>query len=365
MKKIFIIAGEPSGDLHAAKLIRELKKLIPDIEFTGIGGDLMIAEGLKPLIHLEKVSVVGFWEVAKRYSFFNKLIKQCQQLLKNGDYDCFIPVDYPGFNIRIANFAKQINLPVYYYIAPQLWAWGENRAVKLKNCVDKLFVVFPFEKEYFEGFGINTEFIGHPLLDMECFQQPFKNLEQRENRFLFMPGSRTQELKKHSKIIIDIISAMRKRFPDYEYTVIKSKAVSEHFYQNLNSQGIHLSEDNFGLMLNSKAGIIKTGTSTLEACLAGLPFAMFYKTSWLTYNIGKKLIKLPYLSIANILTNRTVIGEFIQSDVKPDKIADYIANIVNSPDEFDKMQNEFQRIKEILGESGASKRAAEIIAKNI
>ncbi len=167
--RYFIIAGDPSGDIHAAKLMKSMLVKNPNVEFYGIGGREMEAIGFKSMIPQKEISVVGFWEVAKKYGMFRQLIKDVQSELETGKYKAFIPVDYPGFNMKIAGFAKKIGIPVYYYIAPQLWAWGSNRAEKLANSVDKLIVVFPFEVDFFKQYGIETYFCGHPLLDEPIF----------------------------------------------------------------------------------------------------------------------------------------------------------------------------------------------------
>lgn len=363
MKKIFILAGDPSGDSHAANLMKELKILNPDIEYIGIGGEAMIGAGLKSLVSLSEISVVGFWEVGRRFLFFQKLLKKCQQLLLEENISCFIPVDYPGFNIRLAGFAKKNGIPVIYYIAPQLWAWGINRAKKLADCVNKLLVVFPFEVEFFKKFGINTEFIGHPLLDNPMFADQMIDFDKRDNTIAFLPGSRKQEVIKHLPLFEKIGNIISSKMPDYKLCIAKSNAIDESFfYKIINKQGWKVSSDSLGLMQSSSAGIVKTGTSNLEAALCGMPFAMVYKTSGFSYHLSKYLINLPYISIINILTNKLVINEFIQSEANPENIADNIIKLLTDREYYNQIQNEFINIRKMLGESGASKRAAKIIS---
>ncbi len=364
MIKIFISAGDASGDLHASKLMMQLRALIPDIEFIGIGGREMEKQGLKSIIPLNQISVVGFWEVAKKYNLFKSLIDKCKSIISSGEISAFIPVDYPGFNIRIAGYAKSINIPVIYYIAPQLWAWGKNRAKKLAASVDKLLVVFPFEEEYFAKFGIDTQFVGHPLLDIDEFSHNFLKYEERDNSIIMLAGSREQEIHKHLPLLIRTSEIIHKSLPDYKLIFAKSKSVSDYTFNSVEKTHpyIEISSDTRNLMLKAKAGIIKTGTSNLEAALSGLPFSMYYITSFISYNMGKKLINLEYLSIVNILKDKSIIKEFIQKEAIPELIAKNTINIINNKDTYSELQNTFYEIRSNLGGSGASANAAKVIA---
>ena len=362
MNKYLIVSGDPSGDIHSANLMRQIKILQPDSEFIGIGGERMIAEGLQSIASMSDVAVVGFWEVAKKYSFFKNLLNQCVDILKKGDISAFIPVDYPGFNIRLASQSKKLGLPVYYYIAPQLWAWGKNRAKNLARVTDKLLVVFPFEVDYFSKFGIDTVFVGHPLLDNDEFNSVNKPMSQRNGKIAFFPGSRLQEIKKHLKLFKGILEYNKQAGYNFDFVIAKSSNIQfSAFSEVSNLKNIEISDNNIEIMQNSSAGIIKTGTSNLESALCGMPFAMFYKTSFLTYKIAENLVNLPYISIVNILSNRFVINEFIQNDANPRNILDSIFKLINDENEYLKIQNDFVQIRKLLGGSGASQRAAEII----
>lgn len=362
MANYLVIAGDPSGDIHAANLIREIKKRDSEARFTGIGGPEMRKAGLDSIIPMKQVSVVGFWEVAKKYFFFKGLINQIKSILDSGNIDKFIPVDYPGFNIRIATHAKKVNVPVDYYIAPQLWAWGKNRAAKLRGAVDRLLVAFPFEEEYFGKFGLNTEFVGHPLLDLPEFANPTKGYHQREKIIAILPGSRRQEVIKHAPLVSGIIEEVNRNLPGFKIGIAKSSNIDETDYERyLNLKNTILFENSRELISISIAGAVKTGTSNLEAALAGMPFAMFYKTSLFTYQMGKSLINLPYLSIVNILENKVLVKEFIQSDARPENIFGEIRKIATDEGYFEKYRENFAKIRQMLGSSGAAARAAEII----
>ncbi|MDT3739074.1 MAG: lipid-A-disaccharide synthase [Candidatus Kapabacteria bacterium] len=366
MNKYLIVSGDPSGDIHAANLMHEIRQIQPDVEFIGIGGSRMISEGLVTIAKMSDVSVVGFWEVAKKYSFFKKLLNECIDILKNEKITAFIPVDYPGFNIRLAENSKKLGIPVYYYIAPQLWAWGKNRAKNLAKVTDKLLVVFPFEVEYFSKFGIDTTFVGHPLPDNHEYNREFKSFNQRNGKIAFFPGSRLQEVHKHLKLFKGLLDYNTEAGYGYEFVVAKSGNIPDSVFSELSANpNVELSEDNIGIMQNSSAGIIKTGTSNLEAALCGLPFAMFYKTSFLTFRIAEKLVNLPYISIINILFNKFVIREFIQNEANPKAILQYIHELINNRQEYSSLQNQFTLIRNILGGGGASRKAAEIITAGI
>ncbi|MFA7626702.1 MAG: lipid-A-disaccharide synthase [Candidatus Kapaibacterium sp.] len=362
MKKILIVSGDPSGDLHSSLLMREIRKLKPEIQFIGIGGEKMIAEGLEALAPMSEVSVVGFWEVAKKYNFFKNLLDKCKDIIKKGDIDIFIPVDYPGFNIRLAEFSKNFGVPVYYYIAPQLWAWGKNRSKKLARVVDKLLVVFPFEVEYFSNFGIDTKFIGHPLLDNKNYSENFMTNVERNGKIAFFPGSRKQEIRKHLDLFVKILKYNEASGYKHQFTVARSSNIPLSEFSMLSLyKNVEICSDNIGIMRTSSAGIIKTGTSNLEAALSGMPFAMFYKTSFLTYTIAERLVNLPYISIVNILSNQFVIQEFIQQRAEAELILDYINMLMKNQDEYRRIQNQFLELRKNLGEGGASLKAAEHI----
>jgi lipid-A-disaccharide synthase len=363
LKKIFISAGDPSGDIHAAILMRKIRQLQPDVEFIGIGGDNMIREGLHSLVKLSDISVVGFWEVAKKFFFFNELLNKAKQLLKDEKVDVFVPIDYPGFNIRLAGYAKSINIPVIYYIAPQLWAWGKNRAKNLAKCVDKLLVVFPFEEQYFKNFGINTNYVGHPILDVPEFTQKFKTFDERKNLIAFFPGSRLQEVKRHLKFFEDFYKIKDEFLPDYKFGIAQSKNINPIVFEEFakTHPNIELFCDSIELMKTAKVGIIKTGTSNLEAALCGLPFAMFYKTSYITFKMAERMINLPYISLVNILANKFSVKEFIQSEAKAELILQHLKNILDDKGEYTEIQNDFELMRKALGNGGASENAARII----
>ncbi len=361
--KFLIVAGDPSGDIHAARLMKKMKEIQPDVSFVGIGGRNMENEGLKSIIPMEKISIVGFWEVAKNYSLLRQVFNDCVEVIEKEKPSAFIPVDYPGFNIRLANKAKKYGVPVIYYIAPQLWAWGKNRAKKLVDTVDKLLVVFPFEKEYFENYGLSTAFIGHPIMDDETIPDKFPAFEERSNTIALLPGSRKQELKRHIPIMREVSQAIGKHNSNIDFSLAASPFMDKRNYDVIEEEnpGWQISTDVRQLMRNSRAGIVKTGTSTLEAALCGMPFVMIYRASFFNYIIGKNLINLPYVSMVNILAGEEIISEYVQNEIDPQKIAKEIIEISENKENFESLQNNFKQIKEIIGNKGASERAAKEI----
>lgn len=344
----------------------EITKLVRDTEFIGIGGKNMIAAGLESIAEMKDIAVVGFWEVLKKYNFFKRLLNESKNIIKSGQIDAFVPVDYPGFNIRLADFSKSSDVPVYYYIAPQLWAWGKNRAEKLKGAVDKLYVVFPFEVGYFRGFGIDAEFIGHPLLDDPSLSKNPPDYDKREKIIALMPGSRNQEVKKHTHLFSKTAQIIKKELPDYRIIIPKSANVETELYEEYSKieKSIEYTDNSRELMLHSRAAVVKTGTSNLEAALCGLPFVMAYKTSYFNYLIGRSLVNMPYISMPNILLNREIINEYIQKEARPEVIANNVVKLTQK-NYFEEYKKEFEKIRKILGGSGANKLTAQKIISEI
>ena len=359
MSKIFISVGDHSADRYAARIMRKIKAQKADVQFIGLGGDEMISEGLEAIIPLNEISVVGFWEVAKKYGFFKRLLNQSKSILKDEKVDLFLPIDYPGFNRRLAISAKELGIPVVYFIAPQLWAWGKNRAEKLKETVDKLLVILPFEEEFFKKEGINASFVGHPLLEEQVFD--LSNNERQSSLIAFLPGSRYQEIKKHEELYVE---TMRELYSlgDYKFGIARPSVLDKSLYKNyLSVENSELWNDSRDLMKSSEIGLVKTGTSNLEAALCGLPFAMVYKTSPITYQLAKRMVNLDHISLVNILSKKEIVPELIQNDAEPKRIAQYLHTLMNDENLKQEMRNQFDRIRSSLGDKVSS----DEVAKNV
>lgn len=360
-KTIFISAGDPSGDVHAANLMRELLLLDNSLEFIGIGGPKMQELGLITIVSFSEINVVGFWEVAKKYRFFKRLEAKAKKTIVSSDVEFVILVDYPGLNTRLASYSKSINKKVCYYLAPQLWAWGKKRAKKLAASVDKLLVAFPFEVEFFKNYGLDTDFVGHPSLDLEVFEIN-DEIERTENQICMIPGSRQQEVKAHLKLFGEVITKSKGK---YKYAISKSPSLDNSVYDDFISSNpdVKIYNNSREAMKSSEFGIVKTGTSTLEATLLNLPFIMIYKTSMTTYLIGRYLVDIEFLAMPNILLKKEVVKELIQQDATADSIVNELDRYMNNKELVDSIRDSFVETRDLLGNKSACKTASSIIYK--
>lgn len=365
--------------MHGARLMRSLRQRLAqsqtECHFEGIGGPQMESEGLRSLVPMRDINVVGFWEVAKKYRFFTRLLDTCRQRLATTGFDAFIPVDYPGFNMRLAGHAKQARVPVCWYIAPQLWAWGVERAAKLRECVDMLLVVFPFEVDFFRTHGINAHFVGHPLMDAPEFAAPPPPLADRKPLVALLPGSRKQEVERNLPLFLQAAQYLASEHPHLAFRVAAAPHLPPKLYNSIEhcAFNIGLTTDSRALLCEAATGVVKTGTSTLEAALLGMPFAMAYKASPLTYLIAKRKITLPHIALANIVAGRTVVQEFIQSAATPKAIAQELERLLGDKNPYEKhhslytapMLEAFAEIRATLGGAGASEAAARHIVDGL
>lgn len=363
-KNILIVSGERSGDLHASKLMRELINLVPGLNFIGIGGSNMKKFQLATIVELDEISIVGFSQILSKAFRLHFLFRELEKILKEGNICLVILVDFPGFNLRLARLAKKFKIPVCYYIAPQIWAWGKNRLLQIKRNVDLLITAFPFEKMIFEKAGVNAEYFGHPLLDEPVFNLDFINSSQKNKLLAILPGSRKQEISSHINLILDVIKLFSVKYPYYKVGIainndLKNNKILDKI-SKLNTK-IEFWENSYELMKNSQVGLIKTGTSNLEAALLGLPFLMFYKTSLLSYLLGKLLIEVKYLSIVNVLLGKKVVPEYIQNKATPKNIVEGLITLIEDEVLKTRIQEEFAKIKKMLGGPGCAKNSAKKI----
>ena len=359
---IFITAGDPSGDAHAARLMAAIRTHIPTVVFEGFGGPEMELQGLRSLAHIRDLAVTGFWEVAKRYRFFRSLLNRCDDAIARTRPVAFIPVDYPGFNIRLAarvRARKTNRVPVFWYIAPQLWAWGERRATKLAAAVDRLFVVFPFEVEFFQRHGIRAEYVGHPLAE----EIPVATQGRVPGQVLLMPGSRAQELHHHTGLLADVVDRVRAHRSDVSFVVARARNIDLRALEPLVQRNVDVVDDAHAAMQTASAGIIKAGTSTLEAAFRGLPFATFYRTSPLSYAISKRLVTVTSVTMMNLLLKRNVVHEYIQHDATSTRIADEIETLLDDSARRTELVTAMSDVREMLSGEGASKRTAALIVE--
>ncbi|NWG27539.1 MAG: lipid-A-disaccharide synthase [Ignavibacteriaceae bacterium] len=367
-----IITGEVSGDLIGASLIRELKSSKPDLFITGIGGDKMKSEGMNLVYHSDQMAFLGFVEVVKHLPFIRRVQKKLISEIIKEKINCVVLIDYPGFNLSIAKKIKPLRVKIVYYVSPQIWAWAKGRVKKVRRLIDKMLVVFPFEVDFYKKENVNVEYVGHPLVERinqykflsreEFFSKC--NLDRQKEILLVMPGSRKQEVKTIFPEVIKAADKLAKKF-NLQVVVARSKNIDEkHFEQEVRSLN-HTVVENFTyeLLKYSKFGIIKSGTSTLEAGFFALPMIVVYKTNPFTYLIGKQLVKLDRIGMVNILLNEKVVPELIQNEANSANIYDTVSKILSDNQIYDNIKQRLERVKENLGGEGASKRAAKSILK--
>ncbi len=369
-KNVLIIAGEASGDLHGASLIRELKKIDGSLKIFGVGGNKMLAEGMELIYHIDKMAFLGFVEVVKHLPFIKKVQRDLIDEVKKRNVKEVILIDYPGFNLSIAKKLKSLDLKLIYYITPQVWAWGKGRVKNIKELFNKVLVVFPFEEKFFKSKNVNAEFVGHPLIQ-EINSYNYLNRDQLNNKFeldpakeilLILSGSRKQEVKTIFPEAIKAASRLADEF-DMQIVVACSSNLDEKvFYELTDQKNFKVIKDyTYDLLKHSKFGIIKSGTSTLEAGLMELPFVIVYKTSWLTYLIGKSLVKIKNIGMANIVLDEQVVPELIQNQANEKNIYSTARNILSDDGLLNRMKLRLSRIKKVLGDKNAPENAAKII----
>jgi len=366
-KQIMIIAGEISGDLIGASLIRELKKLNGELVVCGIGGDRMKAEGMELLFHISQMAFLGLTEIISHLPFIRKVKHRLIDEIKRKKIKNVVLIDYPGFNLNIAGKIKSMGVQIIYYVSPQLWAWGKGRVNKIKKLVDKMLVVFPFEEQLYKDKHVDVEFVGHPLverineynfLEREVFFKKF-NLDLQKEILLLMPGSRKQEV---IKIFPETIKAANKLANDFNMQIVVAGSTNindEIFYTAGSDKDFKIIKGfNYELMKYSKFGIIKSGTSTLEAGYFDLPMVIVYKTNILTYLVGKKLIKVKNLGMVNILLGENVVPELIQGEVSESSIYQKCSKFLIDEAAFTAIKEKLKNVREILGADDASRKAA-------
>ena len=363
--KYYLIAGEASGDLHGSNLIKALKEKDADASFRFWGGDLMSdSAGEKPVKHYNELAFMGFLEVAMNLRTILKNISFCKQDIEEYRPDILVLIDYPGFNLRIAEFAIKLGIKVVYYISPQLWAWKEGRVKTIQKYVDEMLVILPFEKEFYQKHQVHVHFVGHPLLDAISDLKPidlqtFKsenNLNGKEIIAL-LPGSRKQEVEK----MLAIMLSVRPYFPEYQFVIAGAPSLPKDFYEKFVDENVHfVSNRTYDLLRCSKAALVTSGTATLETALLNIPEVVCYKGSAISYAIGKQLVKnIKYISLVNLIMDREVVKELIQNELTTENLVTQLQLILGKNRE--KMLNDFSELRTKLGGKGASENAAEII----
>jgi len=367
--KILILAGEPSGDMHASALVSSMLNSNSELKFSGIAGSHMINSGVNALYHIKDMAFLGFVEVIQHLPFILKVERAIINFVKSNKIKLAILIDYPGFNLRIAKKLKRLGVRVVYYISPQIWAWHQSRIKKIKARVDKMLVVFPFEKKFYEDGGVSVEYVGHPLVErinnfeFKSKSELFDELGIDKELFLILPGSRKHEIEKHLPELIKTADIISNKNNLQTVVACADNFDEKYLQQYISSDNIKIVKGNtYNLLKHSKFGIIKSGTSTLEAAIIGLPFIVIYSTSRLTYELAKRLVKIDHIAMPNIVAGKTVVREFIQNDVNAELISDYIQSMLDDNSALKNLDKELNSIKNKLGSSNASENAAKIIS---
>lgn len=371
--KYYIIAGEASGDLHGSNLIKSIKAQDKDADIRCWGGDLMENQGATLVKHYRDLAFMGFVEVLFNLRTILGNIKFCKKDIMEYNPDVLVLIDYPGFNMRIAEFAKKQGFKVHYYISPQIWAWKQNRGYKLKRTVDKMYVILPFEKEFYKKFDMEVEYVGHPLLDAIGKRDTSENRNKKLRDELqlgqkkivaLLPGSRLQEINK----MLPIMLGQAKLFPDYEFVLAAAPSLDDSvfdaFLKNHKNFSV-VKNRTYDLLQISHAALVTSGTATLETALFKVPEVVCYKGSFISYHIAKRILNIKYISLVNLIMDREVVKELIQDDLNEKLLRLELGKLLEESSERSKMLDNFDLLINKLGGGGASAKTAELLIREI
>ena len=366
MKKIYIVSGEASGDLHAANLVLELKKISPELSFRAWGGQRLKREEVVIDKNISELAFMGFLEVVMNLPTILKNLQLCKKNILNFKPDLLILVDYPGFNLRIAKWAKSQKIPVFYYVSPQIWAWKESRIHQIKKTVSRMYCILPFEKDFYKKYAMSVEYLGHPLLDEI---KKFKSLDNKQLAFdnnkpiiALLPGSRKQEIDRKLPIMLSASA----HFPEYTRVVACTPNLDISYYSKFKDENvIFLENKTYALLQQSELALVTSGTATLETALFEVPQIVCYKSSSVSYWIAKCLVKIKFISLVNLIMNKEIVSELIQDDCNEEFLVAEIKKIKVGGSKRLKIKSAYQELIAILGKEGASERIALDILKNI
>jgi lipid-A-disaccharide synthase len=363
--RYYIIAGERSGDLHGSNLVKALKKLDPVAEFRGIGGEYMKEAGVQLSIDYGDMAFMGFIEVFMNLRTISKYVKLSRRDIQEYQPDVVILIDYAGFNRQMASFCKKNNIKVFYYISPKVWAWHQRRALHLKKNVDRMFVILPFEKDFYKNYDWNVDYVGNPVLDaVNSFESDANfiatnNLDTAKPIVALLPGSRKQELIRMLPLMAEVV----KRFPDYEFAVATVSNLDKSLYTPV--QGLRnvkfINDDTYNLLKHSQAAIVTSGTATLETSLFKVPQVVVYKMGGLSYWIAKWVVQVPFISLVNLIANKEVVKELIQDNATIDKVGDELRRLVSDVAYKSQMKMEYDKLYKTLNIGSASENTARLM----
>ena len=374
-RELLVIAGEISGDMHAAGLIQELKKLDPTIRYYGIGGPRLRAEGMETFQDVREMGVMGFVEVLKRLFFFRRVFHDMEALARNRKPDAVLLVDYPGFNLRFAASAHAMGIKVIYYICPQVWAWNRGRIPKMAAVVDRLMAIFPFEPKVFEGTGLKVDFVGHPLVTeiQEVLKASLAPLPwQGEPQIGMLPGSRHTEIDRMLPAFCAAAKRVEQQFPNASFVIpAPTPEIEAHIRKLLRQlrevprQIAVVQGEARQVFRQSRAALVKSGTATMESALTGCPSVIAYIVSPLTCWIGRKLATVKFMGIVNIIANRRICPEFLQEQATPEALAEALIPLLTDSPERAAMLTGYDEVRDMLGNGGAAERAAKVVQEEL
>jgi lipid-A-disaccharide synthase len=369
--KLFMVAGEASGDTHAARLIQALRQIDADLHVEGLGGEKMQKAGCHLRADLTSSAVMGFLQVAKKLPYFRKLLKETKQHLSQSRPDALVLVDYPGFNLRLAAATKKMGIPVIYYISPQVWAWRPGRIHKIAESVDKMIVILPFEEPLYRTKNVDVTYVGHPLLDSiqeaELDRDLLRRLEEegRSNLIGLLPGSRKQEIRVNLPVMLETAEIILKELPQAKFVIPCSNQTNRELVQAIISDRrlpiILLLGKMYEVASSSRCCIVTSGTATLEVGYFLTPLIVVYRTNPLAWLLAQKFLKVPHISLVNILSGAEVVPEMLQSRMRPDLLAQKVTELARDGETRQSMLRQLQDFRERLGKPGASMRAAEAV----
>ncbi|HUP49029.1 MAG TPA: lipid-A-disaccharide synthase [Thermoanaerobaculia bacterium] len=360
--KLAVVAGEASGDLHAASVLREVKKLAPGLEVFGIGGDLLRREGVELLHHARELGFVGLFSVIRHIGMFRRVFRELVKRIEQERPDAVLLVDYPGFNLRMAKRCRELGLTVIYFISPQVWAWRRRRVHGIARWVDHMIVILPFEEAFYRQHGVRVTYVGHPLIDQIAgVVRP----ERRDGvlRVALLPGSRRREVDDVLPAMLEAVAILRRERALEPYIVQAPTIDHEQLQRLVAASGLDvpiLPRDRGEAVAAADIALSSSGTATLEAAVLGTPVVVMYRLGRLTYRIARRLVRLPYFSLVNIVAGRNVVPELMQNEVTGPNIAAAVREMV-APERYAQARADMLEVRRILGDSGASRRAAEAI----
>ncbi|MDX2245520.1 MAG: lipid-A-disaccharide synthase [Bacteroidia bacterium] len=356
--KVYFVAGEDSGDLHTRNLIRELKVRYPQVQTRGVGGDKMAEQGTELIAHIRDINFMGFLEVIRNLQTIRKLFATVKNDILTWRPDAVVLVDYPGFNLRLAKFVKSLGITLFYYISPQIWAWKKGRVKIIRRYVDRMLVILPFEKDFYRKEGVEVDFVGHPLLDEISHSSGFSSGLNKV--IALLPGSRKQEISRMLPVMLKMVD----RFPEYRFVIAGAPSQEENFYREIiqNAPAELVMNKTYDVLASAQAALVTSGTATLETALFNVPQVVCYRGSAFSYEIGKRLVKVSFISLVNLILNRSLVTELIQYDFQEDRLEAELRKIL-LPEIRRQKQAGYEELHRKLGDGGASAKAAAIIAE--